>query len=128
MRALRNGVLTVPGGLRNATGSGETVEYRRSPRFGLRLPVLARWTDIAGKERQGAGFSRDISLCGVFIVSAEPPPKGTPIFVTVVLPNPRTAEQELQLRSMGSVVRVEEGEATGYAVSCDFGGMVQILE
>ncbi len=128
MRALGNGVLPVPGRVRNAGSSGETVEYRRFPRFSLRLPVLTRWTDIEGKERHGAGFSRDICLCGVFIVSSEPPPKGTPILVTVVLPNPRADAQELHLRSTGAVVRVERGEATGYAVSCLFSGIEQIFE
>jgi hypothetical protein len=128
MRVLRNGVLTVPGGVRYATGSGDALEYRRSPRFSLRLPVLTRWTDVTGKECQGAGFSRDICLSGIFIVSSEPPPKGTPIFVTVVLPNPRAAAQELHLRSKGFVVRVEQGEATGFAVNCDFSGIEQIFE
>ena len=104
------------------------MEYRRSPRFRLRLPVLSRWTDIEGKERHGAGFSRDICLLGVFVVSSEPPPQGTPIFVTVVLPNPRAASQDLHLRSMGLVVRVEQGEANGYAISCEFSGIERILK
>jgi len=50
------------------------------------------------------------------------------IAVTVVLPNARADSQELRLCSRGSVMRVEQGGPTlGYAVSCDFTDIEDIL-
>lgn len=98
-----------------------SIDRRASPRFGLRVPVLARWQDDLGNARDAAGFSRDISSRGVFVVSSFPPPKSTRVTIEVLIPNLKRGAQELHLRSEGSVVRVEEHDkATGYAVDCDF--------
>ncbi len=108
---------------------GGNVDRRRSPRFRLRLPVLTQWTDDEGHVRYGGGFSRDIGIRGVFVLSSEPPSSSTMISVTVVLPNLRVDLQDLHLRCVGSLVRVEKDAAVGgYAIECDFRGIEEILK
>jgi PilZ domain len=109
--------------------SGVNVDRRRCPRFRLRLPVLTQWTDQDGHVRYGGGFSRDISVRGVFVLSSMAPPGATTICITVVLPNLRTDLQDLQLHSMGTVARVDKtAEAiAGCAIECDFRGIEGIV-
>jgi hypothetical protein len=104
------------------------VERRTSSRFRLQLPVLTQWTDGEGRVQFGGGFSREVGLRGVFVVSTKLPPPAATITVTVVLPNPRRDLQELRMHCVGSVVRVEQGGTiAGYAISCDFEGIEEIL-
>ena len=94
---------------------------RRSSRFRIRLPVLTQWTDDQGQVRYGGGFTRDICLHGLFVISSEPPSEATIVSVTVVLPNVRAGSQEVHLHSAGAIVRVERSDGTtGYAVDCHF--------
>jgi hypothetical protein len=105
------------------------VERRRASRFRIRLPVLTEWTDHEGQVRYGGGFSRDVCLRGVFVVSSNLPPQAATITVTVVLPSVRAGSQELHLHSVGSVVRVEPGRApAGYAINCDFEGIEDVIK
>ena len=104
------------------------MERRKSSRFRLQLPVLTQWTDEEGRVQFGGGFTRDVCLRGVFVISSKLPPQASMIAVTVVLPNARHGSQELRLHSIGSVVRVEQGSPTaGYAISCDFKGIEEEL-
>ena len=115
-------------GWRNPAESGGNVDRRRSSRFRLRLPVLTQWTDAQNRVRYGGGFSRDICLRGLFVVSSDPPPVATMITVTVVLPNVRAGSQEIQLHSVGSIVRIEhEADAKGYAVNCHFSDIEELV-
>ena len=108
--------------------SGGHVERRRSLRFRLQLPVLTQWTDEEGHAQFGGGFTRDVCLRGVFVISSKLPPHGAMIGVTIVLPNAQAGSQELRLCSDGSVVRVEKaGRTVGYAISCDFTDIEDIL-
>jgi hypothetical protein len=105
------------------------VDRRKSLRFRLQLPLVARWTDGEGKVRYGAGFSRDICARGVFIVSSERPPIGAMVLINVQLPYVRADSKEWQLQSVGSVVRVEQAaDSAGYAVQCDFRGLEDIAQ
>ena len=98
------------------------MERRQSSRFHLQLPVLTQWTDEEGHVQFGGGFTRDVCLRGVFVISSKLPPQAAMIAVTLVLPNALSGAQELQLHCSGFVVRVEQKRATaGYAISCDFG-------
>jgi PilZ domain len=105
------------------------VHRRKSLRFRLQLPVVARWTDDEGQVRYGAGFSRDICDRGVFIISSERPPIGAMVSINVHLPYLRADLQEWHLQSVGSVVRVEQAaDSAGYAVHCDFRGLEDIAQ
>ena len=128
MKTLQAGVSRVAAEWRDPAGSGGNVERRRSSRFRVQLPVLTQWTDHEGQVQFGGGFTRDVCLRGVFVISSKLPPQAAVITVTVVLPNARAGSQELHLHSLGSVVRVEQsGTTAGYAISCDFEGIEEII-
>jgi hypothetical protein len=97
------------------------LENRRCSRYHLRLPVLFSWTDKS--RQQGAGFTRDIGVDGVFIFAEECPPTGTTIDVELVLPLPKDSSRELRLRCIGKVIRVDANypQGHGFAVTADFG-------
>ena len=128
MKTLPTDVSRVAAEWRDLAGSRGKVEQRRSSRFRLQLPVLTQWTDREGQGQFGGGFTRDVCLRGVFVISSKLPPQAAVITVTVVLPNARAGSQELHLHSLGSVVRVEQSTTTaGYAISCDFEGIEEII-
>ena len=104
------------------------MDGRKSLRFQLQLPVVARWTDGEGNVRYGAGFSRDICARGALIVSSERPPIGAMLSINVQLPYVRGDLKEWQLQSVGSVVRVEAArDISGLTCSsCDFRGLEYI--
>jgi hypothetical protein len=129
VKTLQADVLRVAAECRDLAGSGGNVERRRSSRFRVQLPVLTQWTDHEGQVQFGGGFTRDVCLRGVLVISSKLPPQGAVITVTVVLPNARAGSQELHLHSPGSVVRVEQSSTTaGYAISCDFKGIEEIVQ
>ena len=128
MKTPQSDVSRVAAEWRDPAGSGGNVERRRSSRFRVQLPVLTQWTDHKGQVQYGGGFTRDVGLRGVFVISSKLPPQAAVISVTVVLPNARSGSQELHLHSLGSVVRVEQSRTTaGYAISCDFEGIEEII-
>jgi len=50
------------------------------------------------------------------------------ITVTVVLPNVRAGSQEIQLHSVGHIVRIEhEADVKGYAVDCHFSDIEELV-
>ena len=105
------------------------MDRRRSSRYQLRLPVLTEWKDEADQVRYSGGFSRDIALHGLFVISSELPPSNTFISVSVALPNVRAGSQELKLRTTGSVARIEQGGLVdGYAIDCDFTGIEHFIK
>jgi len=128
VKTLQTDVSRVAGEWRDPAGSRGNVERRRSSRFRVQLPVLTQWTDHEGQVQFGGGFTRDVCLRGVFVISSKLPPQAAAITVTVVLPNARAGSQELHLHSLGSVVRVEQSMTTAsYAISCDFEGIEEII-
>jgi hypothetical protein len=85
------------------------VEHRKTRRFTLRLPVaLTR----AGTQRLAeAGFTKNISSCGVLFTAEHEPDVGGPIEYIITLigetPNP------VNLRCIGKVVRYEKANGDG---------------
>ncbi len=101
----------------------EAVEQRQFIRYPLRVPIIFNWRDAWGRSRQGAGFTRDISTAGVFVLCSDPPPTGADLSLEALLPPLETpGTPGLQLRAKGRVLRVElEGDVAGFAASSDFG-------
>jgi|SRR4051812_779969 hypothetical protein len=96
------------------------IEHRRCSRYHLRLPVLFSWTQ--GSHNQSAGFTRDIGVGGVFIFARECPPCGAVLEVNLVVPVPAETAQEIHLRCIGTVVRIDNlARHGGFAVVGDFG-------
>ena len=97
------------------------MERRKVVRFLLRCPAVFEWIDEEGQAQVGAGFTRDLSATGVFLLSAASPPEGTRMRIEVLLPVERPAEEGLKLSSDATVIRVEHAhESTGFAASSQF--------
>jgi hypothetical protein len=90
-------------------------------RFLLRCPAVFEWIDGEGESQVGAGFTRDLSAAGVFLLSKAAPSAGTRLRIEVLLPGERRTEEGLKLSSDATVIRIEQGqENTGFAASSQF--------
>lgn len=91
--------------------SGSTVECilrrRSAPRYKLRLPVIFRWTDNV--EHTEGGFTSDIALDGVLILSRTCPPVGCDVRIQILLPSPSRSDEEIRIECIGKVTRVLDG-------------------
>jgi len=101
----------------NITLPDRTPERRKNARFHLRLPVTF-WYASSGETAAG-GFTRDISLGGIFVLSDECPEPGHPITVQVTFPPLQPRNGQLHLMCAGHVSRVWTGaqQRRGFAVS-----------
>lgn len=88
----------------------------------MEVPVLLRWVDEGQTACEGAGFCRDISTRGVFVIACSAAPAlACKLDLVVLLPpfNPRAPA--MRLCSSGSVVRVEPmGQGVGVAIASTF--------
>jgi hypothetical protein len=100
-------------------------ERRKARRFVLEIPVLFRWMDDGQRACEGAGFCRDISTSGVFVISCSAaPPLARKLDLVVLLPSLSPAGPAMQLCSTGSVVRVEPiGKGVGLGIASAFSGL-----
>jgi len=86
------------------------IERREAPRFPVTLAV---------KFDGGQGWTRDVSVSGVFFTTEWPFPVGAPLRFTLVLENVAPGTRQ-PVSCQGTVVRVERAEQTyGVAVSLD---------
>ena len=96
------------------------VQNRKCSRYQLRLPVLFGWQEKS--PNQNGGFTRDISVGGVFVLAQTCPPTGAKVKVELVLPIPDDPGRELRLRCVGKVIRIEWfPHCQGFAIAGDFG-------
>ena len=96
-------------------GVSEPIERRTSRRFSLVLPVLFRWTDTT--EHYDVGHCANAGLGGMFVLSANCPPLGTPLEIEMNIPAFDLVPRQCQLRYTGKVMRVEGcGQLRGFAV------------
>jgi len=95
------------------------MELRKSGRFVLRLAVIYGWSE--GKSaRRYKGVTRDISSCGLFIISNIPPPTDAIVNIEVMIPPRTSGDASLQLRAKGHVVRVTDApDVPGFAIAAD---------
>lgn len=97
------------------------MERRRAARFLLRCPAIFSWNDEQGRPQVGAGFTRDVSTVGVFVLSAAAPPAESRLQMQVLLPPPQPAEEGLKLQSEATVMRIEsQAEGSGFAAMSEF--------
>ena len=81
---------------------------RSTTRYRLDLPVTFRWTNGEGHVCIGTGFTRDISIVAMFVVTpADLPPADAVIHCEVLLPTFRRGS--VQLSACGRVLRMECG-------------------
>jgi PilZ domain len=95
-------------------------EQRKSKRYDLGALVSFFWKGLQGKHFRGAGFMRDVSVRGVFVLTPTPPPIGSTIHLEICFESSLT-DSPLAILAKGQVCRVEpdnqNGERCGFAAS-----------
>lgn len=101
----------------------EEMELRNALRYRLAASAVFRWESPGGGLVQGQGITRDISVKGAFILTANCPPAGIVLSVEIFLPQLRNGGHLMRMVSEVQVVRVEHpvlGESQdGFAVVGD---------
>ena len=92
------------------------MEMRRNRRYPLRGSVTFVWEQTDGSRMHGDGYTRDISPAGVFVLTSNRLPPGTPVEMEVILPSLNEQRVGASLRAHARVVR---SEMTGFAAAAD---------
>jgi hypothetical protein len=79
------------------------LERRASQRFDFQLPIGVR---LAGTEREGCGFTQDLSGRGVFFYTDFKVAEGDAVELTFVMPAEITLTEKMRVRCRGRVTRV----------------------
>jgi hypothetical protein len=74
--------------------------------------VAFQWRDARGIRRQGAGFMRDVSVGGLFVLTPSLPPIGTTVQLEICLESPPT-DSPITIHAKGQVCRVEPSDQYG---------------
>src|SRR5712692_1137726 len=82
-------------------------ERRQQSRYGLRARVDFRWKDREKIYRHGKGFTRDISLTGMFVYADSHPPPKADIRVEVFFSPLSEGVSALQMSTKAHVLRVD---------------------
>ena len=91
------------------------VERRGSQRFEYHLPVNVR---VAGTNRQGNGFTQDLSGRGALFYTDFAVAEGEAVELTLVMPSEITLAENMRVCCRGKVVRVQQaGAASKSAVA-----------
>jgi PilZ domain-containing protein len=102
-------------------------ERRARRRFQLVFPVVFHWHDVT--RHSVMGYSRNVGLGGIFIVTTIAPPVETEIEIDVVVPAFELGPNEILIKQQGRVVRAEEcGDLIGFAVAGEFSDSVGLRE
>lgn len=78
-------------------------ERRASQRFDFQLHVAVR---LAGTDRQGSGFTQDLSGSGVFFYTDFQVAEGDAVELTFIMPAEVTLTESMRVRCRGRVSRV----------------------
>ncbi len=79
------------------------LERRASQRFDFQLPVAVR---LAGTDREGCGFTQDLSGRGAFFYTDFQVAEGDAVELTLMMPAEITLTENMRVRCRGRVVRV----------------------
>jgi hypothetical protein len=79
------------------------LERRASQRFDFQLPVGVR---LAGTEREGCGFTQDLSGRGAFFYTDFQVAEGDAVELTFMMPAEITLTESMRVRGRGRVTRV----------------------
>ena len=94
------------------------MDRRKHERYDLQAPLSFSWKDLRKIRQRHEGLLSNISGGGLFILTDDPPPKGSQVHVRVSIPTVSPGK-ELIIRATGEVVRLESAvgaEArTGFA-------------
>lgn len=96
------------------------MNQRLTVRYTMRAPVIFSWRLGEHRWAQGAGFTRDLSTRGTYVMcdKADRPPMGTQVWFQVLLPSFEVKSEGVRLKSLGTVVRMgSPTESGGFAIS-----------
>ena len=85
------------------------LERRASQRFDFHLPVTVR---LAGTDREGCGFTQDLSGRGAFFYTDFQVTEGDEVELTLVMPFEITLSENMRVRCRGKVLRVLPSKAS----------------
>jgi len=83
-------------------------ERRSSQRFDFHLPVTVR---LAGTDREGCGFTQDLSGRGAFFYTDFQVSEGDAVELTLVMPVEITLSENMRVRCRGKALRVRPVES-----------------
>lgn len=81
------------------------LERRAAQRFDFHLPVAVR---MAGTDREGSGFTQDLSARGALFYTDFQFAAGDAVELTLVMPSEITLAENMRVRCRGKVVRVSK--------------------
>jgi len=81
------------------------MDRRNHERFELEASAEFSWRDAGGVRWRGRGTTRDLSEAGLFVVTSDAPPSGTPVRLEVHASS--KSGPGLLVQTKGKVVRVE---------------------
>ena len=90
------------------------MERRGQTRYGVRAIAEFVWVDAWGVPQRGQGYTRDISLGGMFIRSDIQPPEKTDVQVEVSFSSLGEATSKLRISVKASVIRLESSSSSGF--------------
>jgi hypothetical protein len=103
-------------------------ERREVRRYRLQLPVLYTWYD-GHKTQTAGGFTRDVSVHGLFVTASVVPPVRTEVEVEVLLPPALGPMPGNTLKAPGLIVRgYSSNEPHGFAIAVQLGADFGIAE
>jgi PilZ domain-containing protein len=101
------------------------MEQRQNRRYRLKASITFSWEHMDGSKVRGQGYTRDISPAGVFVLTSDRLPSGTPMKLEVILPSLNEKRSGASLRTQGRVVRSEE---SGFPAAADMGFRMRFPE
>lgn len=101
------------------------MELRQNKRYRLDAFVSFSWEGTDGAVGQSDGHTRDISACGVFVVTRQLVPVGSLVRMELTLPPLQENGYGVRLRTQGHVLRTE---FEGFAVMADMGFRMQFQD
>jgi len=98
---------------------GELSERRKLTRYILRLPVHFGYLNRDGVREEGEGFTREISLQGVYVYAESLPPADAEIDLEIYFTSLQETDKNLKFMAKAKVIRLEprtlDGRTGGFA-------------
>ena len=96
------------------------MERRAQTRYGVRALAEFMWLDAWGAPQRGRGYTRDISLGGMFIRSESTPPERADLEIEVSFSAFAEASTNLRMSVKAFVIRVETDPETRFGATRGF--------
>jgi hypothetical protein len=97
-------------------------DRRQAKRYHVSAPATCRWISSNSQPHESRGLTRDVGICGVYVLSAIHPPSGSQIDLEIRLNNLDNTGPGMRLRGTGTVLRSEQTDenSAGFAAAMQF--------